>query len=223
MNIYEKLQCMRVELQDMNIKKTGKNNYAGYSYYELGDFLPAINTLMNNHKVTSLVSFGSEKATLTLVNCEKTDEVIVFESPMEQATLKGAHPIQNLGAVETYSRRYLYMTAFEIVESDALDAIQGSEQNANNNKNNASSSKKQSTKQQPAKQQVAQLTEESKNALNTAIGNYVKLSGIDINQVMANLKRGIGKTAKEYTEADAKKALNLLETWQNEFMNEIGV
>ena len=44
---------------------------------------------------------------------------------MSELTLKGAHPIQNLGAIETYKRRYLYLTAYEIVESDYLDAIQG--------------------------------------------------------------------------------------------------
>jgi len=44
---------------------------------------------------------------------------------MADAHLKGCHPIQNLGAVETYSRRYLYVTALEIVEHDALDATTG--------------------------------------------------------------------------------------------------
>ncbi len=46
---------------------------------------------------------------------------------MAEANLKGCYPIQNLGAVETYSRRYLYVTALEIVEHDALDATTGSE------------------------------------------------------------------------------------------------
>ena len=41
---------------------------------------------------------------------------------MSTASLKGCHEVQNLGAVESYVRRYLYLTAFEIVESDCLDA-----------------------------------------------------------------------------------------------------
>ena len=41
---------------------------------------------------------------------------------MADANLKGCHPIQNLGAVETYTRRYLWVTAMEIVEHDALDS-----------------------------------------------------------------------------------------------------
>ena len=44
---------------------------------------------------------------------------------MAKAELKGCHEIQNLGASETYLRRYLYVAAFEIVEHDALDATTG--------------------------------------------------------------------------------------------------
>lgn len=125
MNIYEKLQTMRVALQAQNIKKGGKNTYAKYDYYNLGDFLPQINQLMADNKVTSIVTFTKEIATLTLVDCEKLDARIEFTSPMAPAQLKGNHEIQNLGAVETYQRRYLYLMAFEIVEADALDGGQG--------------------------------------------------------------------------------------------------
>ena len=43
---------------------------------------------------------------------------------MSTAELKGCHAIQNLGAVETYVRRYLYFAAYEIVEAEALDRTQ---------------------------------------------------------------------------------------------------
>jgi hypothetical protein len=45
---------------------------------------------------------------------------------MSKAELKGCHDVQNLGAVQTYLRRYLWTAAFEIVEHDALDATTGS-------------------------------------------------------------------------------------------------
>jgi hypothetical protein len=45
---------------------------------------------------------------------------------MSSAELKGCHAVQNLGAVQTYLRRYLWTTAFELVEHDALDATTGS-------------------------------------------------------------------------------------------------
>jgi len=125
MNIYEKLQTMRVELQKMKLKKTGENKFAHYSYYELGDFIPQINELMLKNKATSAISYGKEYATLYIIDSEKPKEQIHFSSPMSSASLKGCHEVQNLGAVETYLRRYLYTTAFEIVEADALDSTQG--------------------------------------------------------------------------------------------------
>lgn len=139
MNIFEKLQTMRVALQTQNLKKSGKNTYSKYDYYNLSDFLPQVNQLMVDNKVTSVITFDKEFAKLTLIDCEKPDARIEFTSPMASAQLKGVHEIQNLGAVETYQRRYLYMVAFEIVEADVLDAVQGKEpvqqQSANTNPN----------------------------------------------------------------------------------------
>lgn len=125
MNVYEKIQQVRVELQNLGLNKSGKNKFAGYTYFELSDFLPAINQLCKDHKLMTHISFTREEATLTIVNAEAPDEKVIYTSPMYEAVLKGAHPIQNAGAVITYQRRYLMMLAFEIVECDALDSTQG--------------------------------------------------------------------------------------------------
>lgn len=127
MNIYEKLQSMRCELQGKKLSKSGKNSFVGYEYFELQDFIPEINEIMNKQKVTSVLTYGIKYARLKLINCEKPEEIIEFKSPMSEANLKGTHAVQNLGAVETYLRRYLYITAFEIVENDVLDGTQKEE------------------------------------------------------------------------------------------------
>ena len=126
MNVYEKLLQARVDLQSKNLKKSGNNKFAGYTYFELADFLPSINEICNMLKLIPVTHFTQEIATLEIINAEKPEEIIYFTSPMASATLKGCHDVQNLGAVETYERRYLFMLAFEIVESDALDKTQGS-------------------------------------------------------------------------------------------------
>jgi hypothetical protein len=127
-NVYAKLQQARIELQSSELKKSGNNKFAGYNYFELSDFLPHINEIFHKLGLFSQISFTNDLATLTIVNTEKPDEQIVFTSPMAEANLKGCHPIQNLGAVETYNRRYLYVTALEIVEHDALDATHGKDE-----------------------------------------------------------------------------------------------
>lgn len=122
MNIYEKLQIARCELQNSGLKKSGMNKFSGYDYFELSDFLPRINELFAKHKLCSIVSFQPDLATLTIIDSEKPESTIVITSPMADANLKGCHPIQNMGAVETYGRRYLYMIALEIIEHDILDS-----------------------------------------------------------------------------------------------------
>ena len=122
--VYQKLQTARIKLQSMTLKKSGHNKFAGYQYFELGDFLPTINEIFHELGLCSAVSFDNELATLKIVDVD-TGGMIRFTSPMAEAQLKGCHPIQNLGAVETYQRRYLYVTALEIVEHDALDATTG--------------------------------------------------------------------------------------------------
>lgn len=124
MNVYKKLQDARVKLQALPLKESGKNTYANYTYMELGDFLPHINYICHEIGLCGVVSFG-DVATLTIVNTDKPEEAIIFCSPMSTAELKGCHAIQNLGAVQSYLRRYLWLAAFEIVEHDALDATNG--------------------------------------------------------------------------------------------------
>ena len=119
--VHKKLMQARIRLYNTKLQKTGLNKFAGYKYFELGDFLPDIQLIFHDLGLCGVVSYEQTYATLSITD---TDDgtVIVISSPMAGAELKGAHPIQNLGAVETYQRRYLWMTAMEIVEHDAIDS-----------------------------------------------------------------------------------------------------
>jgi len=121
MSVHLKLMQARVDLQAEKLSKSGKNKFAGYSYFELGDFLPQIQNIFFRIGLCGYISFAKELATLTITDVHDQTEIVIT-SPMESASLKGVHPIQNLGAVETYNRRYLWMAALEIVEHDILDA-----------------------------------------------------------------------------------------------------
>lgn len=121
MSVHKKLMQARIQLQGTKLSKSGKNKFAGYSYFELGDFLPTIQDIFNQIGLCGYVSFGKDLATLTITDVDGGGEIVIT-SPMAEANLKGTHPIQNLGAVETYNRRYLWMAAMEIVEHDILDA-----------------------------------------------------------------------------------------------------
>ena len=119
--VHKKLMQARILLQNASLKKSGHNKFAGYSYFELGDFIPTINSIFAEIGLCGVVSYDSEIASLTITDTDDGTNIIIT-SPMAEANLKGCHPIQNLGAVETYTRRYLWVTAMEIVEHDALDS-----------------------------------------------------------------------------------------------------
>ena len=122
MTVFEKLNEARLRFQNAGVKKSGHNKFAGYTYYELADILPFINQIANELKFCCVVNFTPELATLDFCDLEG-DGRIQFTSPMSNASLKGCHEVQNLGAVETYIKRYLYQNCFEIVEADALDGV----------------------------------------------------------------------------------------------------
>lgn len=121
-NIYKKLAEMRVELQNCDIKKSGYNEYGKYNYYEMADFLPYINEIAKNHNVFNLYELQAEKAILKVMDLEEDGCAIEFSIPIAEIAIKGANSMQNIGGVTTYTRRYLYMIAYEIAENDTFDA-----------------------------------------------------------------------------------------------------
>lgn len=128
MSAYKKLMAARIRLQSSKLTKSGNNKFAGYQYFELGDFLPTVQNIFNELGLCGVVSFTQTLATLRVVDVDSPESFIEFTSPMGSAALKGCHEVQNIGAVETYQRRYLWVTAMEIVEHDALDGMTGSKQ-----------------------------------------------------------------------------------------------
>ena len=124
MNVLKKLIDSRVALQHKSLNKSGHNKFAGYKYFELADFLPTVQQIFQEKGLVDVISFTETLATMIVFDIEDGSSVS-FTSPMGSANLKGCHEVQNIGAVESYQRRYLYTTALAIVENDVLDAITG--------------------------------------------------------------------------------------------------
>lgn len=120
-NIYQKIQQARVELQNRELKKTGYNKFANYKYFELGDFLPHINDVCLKIGLYTEFKFTPQQAWLYIRDVNNPDIFREWSTPVEIATLKGCSAIQNIGGTQSFSRRYLYMMAFEIAETDVID------------------------------------------------------------------------------------------------------
>ena len=193
-NVYKRLQHCRAELKKLPIKESGENKFAGYKYMELGDCLPHIVDLCEVNGLCTIVSF-QEDATLTIINSDKPEEQIIFHSPMSTAELKGCHAIQNLGAVETYLRRYLYVNAFDIVEHDALDSTHGKDNPEN--KKEAVKSPAQSNVVSPADQEYIERT---RTALKAIFGDNKERALNKIEEMTSFIP-------KDKTEADRVKGV----------------
>ena len=127
MNVYQKLNEARQTFHSIKLKKSGHNKFANYRYFELGDFIIPALGIFEEVGLTSIISFGKEEAHMEIVDNEKPENRIIITSPMSTAALKGCHEVQNLGAVQTYLRRYLWVAALEIVEHDAIDSAPAKE------------------------------------------------------------------------------------------------
>ena len=195
MNIYQKIAAARIRFQEQGVKMSGKNTFAGYAYFELSDILPAINRLGHELGFICRVSFSENDAILEIIDMDDPKEAMAFYSPMSTAALKGCHEVQNLGAVETYIKRYLYQNAFEIVECDALNGTQG---------------KHEPDKKDPKQPTAQQLPAAELAELKTALIDHINAGNFEhpenVQQVMnKNNIKGMQAALAVAKQAEAKK------------------
>ena len=142
-NLNESIIKIRVDLQNSKIKKSGKNKFANFDYFELSDFLPRLNELMLEEGINDNFKITNDMAILTLIKGEEKQEYtipfVIFDTPLtykkdkngnylkdkngEYIQVPSMQDIQYLGALNTYYKRYLYLNAFGIVENDVIDKV----------------------------------------------------------------------------------------------------
>ena len=123
MTVFKKLQAARVEMAHKPLKKSGKNKFAGYEYFELGDFIPTTHDIFDKLGLCGVFNISFETATLCIHDTE-TGEVVQFSSPTVLAENAKGQAIQSMGSTHTYYRRYLWLMALELTEHDTVDAAE---------------------------------------------------------------------------------------------------
>lgn len=133
LNVYQKLLAARAKFLEADIQKTGKNMHLSFKYFELDDIVPTATRIFSEVGLIPIVNFTADVATMTIVNTDNPwEETIKFEAPFNQiapivsnAGKQATNEMQALGSSITYMRRYLYMIALDICESDSFDANVG--------------------------------------------------------------------------------------------------
>ena len=145
-NLNESIIKIRVDLQNSKLKKSGKNKFAGFDYFELADFLPKLNELMLQEGINDRFYIKDDYATLELQKGEEintyTMPFVMFETPLtfkkdksgnfiknkdgDYMQVPSMQDIQYLGALNTYYKRYLYLNAFGITDGEIIDSMDNS-------------------------------------------------------------------------------------------------
>ncbi len=133
LNIYGKLTAARSLLNKREITKSGRNEFSKYDYYELSDYMPHIVSINEEVGLCSIVTFSDVKngeiGILTLIDIENTETTLQFTMKLKDISLKACNAMQNEGAKHTFARRYLYIDAYELSESDPSEVAEQAEAN----------------------------------------------------------------------------------------------
>ena len=134
-NVYQKLIKAREQFLNSDVSKTGKNMHLSFKYFELDDIVPTAIRIFATVGLIPIVNFTADTATMTIVNTDNPEDSVTFIAPFNQiapivsnAGKQATNEMQALGSSITYMRRYLYMLALDICESDSIDANLGKQE-----------------------------------------------------------------------------------------------
>ena len=129
LNVYQKLMKAREMFLNSDVQKSGKNMHLSFKYFELDDIVPVTTKIFAEIGLIAIVNFTEHTSVLTIVDVTEPEDRIDFASPFNQIqpimSREGkavTNEMQALGSSITYMRRYLYMMALDICESDGIEA-----------------------------------------------------------------------------------------------------
>ena len=143
-NIYKKLSYISAEISKAGIKQSGDVDYKSkrtgeqtkYKYFDMKDFVPLCIRLGYEVGLVFIFDEDIEKnfASLTTVNCDKSDEKIVTKVKTATATGTDTNSLmQKIGGVRTFSRRYLLRDLLNLAETDPIELTNNTEDESDEN------------------------------------------------------------------------------------------
>lgn len=180
MNVLQKLAKARLEFLQGGTNKSGKNTHLEFKYFELQDIVPKVTEIFEKIGLLQVTNIDTKEliATMTVYNTEDMNDNINFTIPFvvqepiynNKDGKKVSNDCQQMGASITYSRRYLYMVAMDIVESDIIEPNLKSEEETSEEPTESLLPKKKAIKKQKPKTEeekaeiVEKLTDEEEKA-----------------------------------------------------------
>lgn len=199
MNIFEKLMRARQEFLEREIKKSGVNEYAEFTFFELKDIVPTATEIFAKYNLIFVVTaITYSEATGILINVDNPDETIVFTTPMrdfeieKQTKMNG---IQASGAYVTYQRRYLYQLVLDLIENDSIDKEAGKTESK--------------AKAEPKKSKKPATPKEREEIKKELVGADDEMTALQVKSLKAGLKKLRDKDAEKYRSFVNESALKI--------------
>lgn len=121
-----KLSFAKKMFSDCSVVKTGKNAFQKFEYFELKDIMPPIIDIFCDLMLSTKFTFNvDDKTSLKIEDCE-TGQYTLFSIPTPKNDGGNSNKqIQDIGKLSTYTRRYTFLIALDIVETDEIDQKSG--------------------------------------------------------------------------------------------------
>ncbi len=122
MKILKKMNDAIESIKSQNLKKKGRNKFSQYDYYTPEQVSELV--VGTCHKIKLFPKFDLIRnemgisGTLSIYDLESDEQPIVFEMASDIPSIKATNIAQQLGGAMTYTKRYLYMNAFDISDNN---------------------------------------------------------------------------------------------------------
>lgn len=114
--VLNKVEEIKRELRECNLKKTGYNKYHKYKYFELEDIIPTISALLNNYDLGSFYLFDDDKGALVIY-----DKITGANHMWTTSIKKHDNDMKDIQGIQTYARRALWLQALDIMETNNIE------------------------------------------------------------------------------------------------------
>ncbi len=126
MTIHKKIATFKKEFHALKMEMSGKNSHSGFPFFQIQDFIKQAVDLLEKNGLVFKISFPENRCQGTCIDVDTGEREDYFCS-VADANIPKATPVQNLGGVMTYVRRYMWSLFLDLVEFDGVDATSGAE------------------------------------------------------------------------------------------------
>jgi len=123
MNLTKKILEARNKIKETSIQKEGTNTYSKYDYFTPSQVSDLVNKVCQDLNIIPVFSLCKDEfglyGQLDIIDCDETKDSNTLTTYMrtEMPEMKASNLTQQMGSCDTYTKRYMLMSAFCITDN----------------------------------------------------------------------------------------------------------